>query len=109
MAYCAISDAAIGKVFLVMFTVFFFYRDGDYLRRQSRLIIERVFGDCLDSYIATAGTMTRAVLHGFLITAFAQGLIAGVGYAILGIHAPVLLGALTSVLSPVPVLGIAIV
>ena len=100
---------SIGKLFLVMFTVFFFYRDGDYLRRQSRLIIKRMFGDRLDSYIATAGTMTRAVLYGLLVTAFAQGLIAGVGYAILGIHAPVLLGALTGVLSPIPVLGTAIV
>lgn len=100
---------SIGKLFLVMFTLFFFYRDGDYLLRQTRLIIERVFGDRLDSHIATAGTMTRAVLYGFLATALAQGLMAGIGYAILGIHASVLLGVLTGVLSPVPVLGTAVV
>src|SRR5450631_1200757 len=34
----------IGKVFLVMLTVFFFYRDGDYLVRQSRLIVKKIFG-----------------------------------------------------------------
>jgi predicted PurR-regulated permease PerM len=52
--------------------------------------------------------MTRAVLYGFLATAFAQGLIARIGYAALGIRGSVLLGALTGVLSIVPVLGTAI-
>ena len=99
----------VGKLLLVMFTLFFFYRDGEYVRRQSRLVVTRVFGDRLDSYIATAGVMTRAVLYGFLITAFAQGLIAGVGYAILRIHGSVLLGAITGVLSVVPVLGTTLV
>jgi predicted PurR-regulated permease PerM len=44
-----------------------------------------------------------------LITAFAQGLIAGVGYAILRLHGSVLLGAITGVLSVVPVLGTTLV
>src|ERR1039457_2185907 len=42
----------VGKLLLVMFTLFFFYRDGEYVRRQSRLVVTRVFGDRLDSYIA---------------------------------------------------------
>ena len=99
----------IGKLLLVMFTVFFIYRDGEHIRHQSRLVVTRVFADRLDSYVATAGAMTRAVLYGFLATAFAQGLIAGVGYAILGVHGSVLLGALTGVLSAFPVLGTALV
>lgn len=99
----------LGKLVLVMFTLFFLYRDGEYLRRQSRLVVTKVFGDRLDSYVITAGAMTRAVLFGFLITAFAQGFIAGLGYAILGVHGSVLLGAMTGVLSVVPVLGTALV
>jgi predicted PurR-regulated permease PerM len=95
----------IGKLLVVMFTLFFFYRDGESIRRQCRLVVRKVFGDRLDTYVITAGAMTRAVLYGFLITAFAQGLIAGVGYAILGVHGSVLLGAMTGVLSVVPVLG----
>jgi predicted PurR-regulated permease PerM len=66
-------------------------------------------GDRLDAYLATAGAMTRAVLCGFLTTAFAQGVIAGVGYAILGIRGAVLLGTMTGILSVVPFLGTAIV
>jgi predicted PurR-regulated permease PerM len=100
---------SIGKLLLVMFTVFFLYRDGHRLLRQIRIFVTRFFGDRLDSYLATAGAMTRAVMYGFLATAFAQGVIAGIGYAILGIHGAVLLGALTGALSVVPVLGTAIV
>jgi predicted PurR-regulated permease PerM len=100
---------SIAELFAVLFTVFFFYRDGDFLLQQGRRFVQRVFGDRLDSYFATAGAMTRAVLFGFLTTAFAQGLIAGIGYAILGIRGSVLLGALTGVLSVVPLVGTAIV
>ena len=100
---------SIGKLLLVMFTVFFLYRDGHRFLSQIRVLVTRFFGDRLDSYLATAGAMTRAVMYGFLATAFAQGLIAGIGYAILGIHGAVLLGALTGTLSVVPVLGTAIV
>src|SRR5450759_1696226 len=51
--------------------------DGEYIRRQCRPVVTRLFGDRLDRYIVTVGAMTRAVLYGILITAFAQGLIAG--------------------------------
>jgi predicted PurR-regulated permease PerM len=53
--------------------------------------------------------MTKAVLFGFLVTAFAQGLIAGIGYGLLGIHGFVLLGAITGILSFIPLLGTAVV
>ena len=99
----------VGKLLIVMLTLFFFYRDGEYIRRQCRLVVTKLFDDRLDTYVNTAGVMTRAVLYGFLITAFAQGLIAGIGYAILGLHGSVLLGAMTGILSVVPLLGTALV
>jgi len=99
----------IAELFTVLITIFFFYRDGDFLLQQGRILVTRVFGDRLDSYFTTAGAMIRAVLLGFLTTAFAQGLIAGIGYAILGVHGAVLWGAMTGILSVVPLLGTAIV
>lgn len=100
---------SVGKLFLVMFAVFFLYRDGDSILVQLRRVVRKAFGNRLEAYVLTAGSMTRAVLFGFLTTAFAQGLIAGIGYAILGIHGSVLLGAITGVMSFVPLLGTAIV
>lgn len=68
-------------------------------------MIGRFFGNRLDSYIATMVTMTRSVAYGQVVTAFAQGLVAGVGYAIVGISASILLGALTGLLSVIPMVG----
>jgi len=53
--------------------------------------------------------MTRAVVYGLLITGLLQGVIAAIGYWIVGLSAPVLLGFLTGMLSIVPIVGTAIV
>jgi predicted PurR-regulated permease PerM len=100
---------SVGNLFLVMFTVFFLYRDGDSILVQLRRVVMRTFGSRLEAYVRTAGSMTRAVLFGFLTTAFVQGIVAGIGYTILGIRGSVLLGAITGVLSFVPFLGTALV
>ena len=92
-----------------MFAVFFLYRDGDSILVQLRRVVRKAFGSRLEAYVRTAGSMTRAVLFGFLTTAFVQGMVAGIGYAILGIRGSVLLGAITGVLSFVPFLGTAVV
>ena len=49
--------------------------------------------------------MARAVVFGILITAIVQGALAGRGYAIFGVEAPVLLGAVTALASIVPIFG----
>jgi predicted PurR-regulated permease PerM len=97
------------KLTLTLLTLFFFYRDGETIATQADHVVEGFFGDRLNPYVVTAGKMTRAVVYGLLITAIVQGLIAGIGYAVLGVSAPVLLGFLTGMLSVVPLVGTAIV
>jgi predicted PurR-regulated permease PerM len=97
------------KLALTLLTLFFFFRDGETIVAQSSGVLRHFFQERLDPYVATAGRMTRAVVYGLLVTAFAQGLIAGVGYAVLGLATPVLLGVLTGILSVVPLAGTAIV
>lgn len=99
----------LGKLSLSVLTLFFFYRDGDSLVSQIQHMLRRVADERLDPYLNAAGVMTRAVLFGFLITAVAQGVIAGIGYRVVGLQAPVLLGALTGLLSVLPLLGTAFV
>jgi len=72
----------LAKLLVALVTVFFFYLDG-----------------------TTVAMMTRSVVYGLVVTAFAQGLIAGIGYAVLGIQASILLGAMTGLLSVVPMVG----
>lgn len=99
----------VGKLLVTMVTVFFLYLDGERIVDQSRRVLGRFFGNHLDPYVATMATMTRSVVYGLVVTAFAQGLVAGIGYAIVGLPASVLLGVLTGLLSVVPVVGTGIV
>ncbi len=93
------------KLLLSILTVFFIYRDGDHLVRQAAQILHGFFGDRLDRYARAAGLMTRAVVFGLLITAVVQGTIAGIGYAVFRVEAPIALGVLTALASIVPVVG----
>lgn len=99
----------VGKLFVTLLTLFFFYRDGDPLVRQIRRIAERLFDNQLNRFARSAGVMTRAVVYGLLITAVAQGVIAGLGYRVFGLEAPAALGALTGLLSAAPLLGTAFI
>jgi predicted PurR-regulated permease PerM len=99
----------LGKLFVALLTLYFFYRDGDALVDQFRRVANRFLHDRMERPLQAAGLMTRAVVYGLLITAFAQGLVAGIGYRIVGLDAPALLGALTGLLSTAPLLGTAFV
>jgi predicted PurR-regulated permease PerM len=99
----------LAKILVSVLTLFFFYRDGGELVDQCKRVAHRFIGNRLNASMRAAGQMTRAVVYGFLITAFAQGLIAGIGYRIVKLEAPILLGALTGLLSTAPVFGTAFV
>lgn len=85
--------------------IFFFYRDGDEVLEQLRKALRKVVGDPADEYFRAVGDTTRAVVSGLIVSALAQGLIAGAGYAVIGVGTPILLGALTAVTALVPFLG----
>lgn len=95
--------------FLVMvFTLFFFFKDGDRLYRNLYSITpldeahkQKIF-ERLDVTL-------RAVVKGVIITALVQGLLAGAAYAVLGVPFPVVLMALTALLAPLPFGGTALI
>jgi predicted PurR-regulated permease PerM len=93
------------KLAIAIVSLFFLYRDGDSLARQAMHIVRRFFGDRLDRYARAAAGMIRAVVLGLVVTALIQGTVAGIGYAVLGVEAPVLLGLLTAIASIVPIVG----
>lgn len=99
----------LGTDFLVMlFTLFFVFRDGPQLsdtivralpmeREHKVKIFERL------------NTTIKAVVRGTLLTAVAQGVTAGAAYALLDVPFAVFLGALSGLLSLLPVGGTALV
>jgi predicted PurR-regulated permease PerM len=90
------------KLGFALITVFFLYRDGEQVLAQAQLVLHRFLGARVDPYLAAVGSMTTAVVWGLLLTALAQGLVAGVGYWWFGLDAPVLLGAVTAAIALIP-------
>lgn len=93
---------------IVLITLFFFLRDGaEFLHRLQRLLPmdrerqERLFKNIVDAVIA--------VVHGALLVAMIQGLLAGVAYWALGVPFAALWGVLTAFAALLPVGGTTIV
>ena len=90
------------KLGFAVLTVLFVYRDGESLLDQVRRVLRRFLGKRVDGYIAAIGITTKAVLYGLVLTALAQGALAGVGYWAAGVRAPVLFGAFTALVALMP-------
>jgi predicted PurR-regulated permease PerM len=90
------------KLIFVVVILFFFYRDGKRIVHELRHVLERFIGNNTHNYLHVAGTTTRAVVYGILLTAFVQGVLAGLGYWVAGLMSPVMFGVLTMVLALIP-------
>lgn len=90
------------KMGLAVLTVLFVYRDGDSLLSQVRRVMQRFVGPRAHGYLDAIGATTKAVLYGLVLTALAQGTLAGLGYWAAGLNAPVLLGAFTALIALIP-------
>jgi len=93
---------------VALFTLFFLLRDGaDFLRRLQRLLPmdqehqERLLQNVVDAVVA--------VVHGSLVVATVQGLLAGLAYCATGVPFSVLWGVVTAFVSLLPVGGSALV
>lgn len=87
---------------VALLTSFFLFRDGDRLLEQLRGILHGLLGDQVQAYFEAVGDTTRAVVYGLLLAAFAQGLLAGLGYWVAGVRAPVFWGAATALVALIP-------
>ena len=90
------------KMIFVVVILFFFYRDGARIVRELRHVLEHFIGTQVQDYLYTAGTTTRAVVYGVLLTALVQSVVAGLGYWVAGLPSPVMFGVITFVLALIP-------
>jgi predicted PurR-regulated permease PerM len=90
------------KIILVVVILFFFFRDGKRIVRELRHVLERFIGTNIHDYLHAAGTTTRAVVYGILLTALVQGVVAGLAYWVAGLSSPVMFGVLTMILALIP-------
>lgn len=98
-------DVAAGVFQLIMSVLiaFFLYRDGEGLVVRLRDGVQRISGDYAQHLMVVVKTTVRSVVYGVIGTGLAQGLVAGIGFAIAGVPSPMLLAVFTFFLSFVPV------
>jgi predicted PurR-regulated permease PerM len=95
----------VGKFGLAVFALFFLYRHGAAALMQFRGVATRWLGEAARGYIQAVGVTVRAVVFGIVLTALAQGVLAGLGYWVAGIPAAALWGVITALISLIPFLG----
>ena len=98
-----IKDAVVfvTDFFMMLFTLFFLFRDGDrlYARVYRAIPLEDEHKTKITDRL---GTTVTAVVRGNLLTALAQGVVSGLAYWLLDVPFPVFLGALSGLLSLLP-------
>lgn len=90
------------RLAVILVTLFFCFRDGEEVMRQLHHGVVRFLGAHQHIYIQAAGDTTKAVVYGLVLAALGQGILAGMGYFVAGVKAPVLFGAVTALLALVP-------
>ena len=91
------------QVLLAIFVAYFFYRDGERVRGMLYEGMVRLAGkEHGERILRIAQNAVRGVVYGLLGTALAQGIVAFIGFVIAGVPGAVVLGAITFILSLVP-------
>jgi predicted PurR-regulated permease PerM len=92
----------VAKLFFAVLSMFFLLRDGPRVIREVRAVLEGILGPRVHDYLEAVGGTTQAVVYALILGAIAQGAVAGIGYWIFGVKAPVLLGAVTVFVALIP-------
>lgn len=98
----ALGNAAM-QIVLATLVMFFVFRNGDRLVAQLHRVAERMGGALAQELIDTARGAVAGVMFGAIGAGLAQAMLATIGFLIAGLPNPFLLGALTFVLSIIPV------
>ncbi len=94
---------AVFHFLLSLLVLFFIYRDGESFFKRIQVGASKIVGERSHKLLRVAGDTLQSAIYGIVGTAFAQGVLAGIGFWIAGVPTPLLLAAFTFVLSPVPV------
>jgi predicted PurR-regulated permease PerM len=90
------------KLGFAVLSLFFVYRGGERAAGQVKRALERALGPRVDNYLSAIGQTVKAVIYGLGLAALVQGVLAGIGYWIAGVSAPIFLAALTTMVGVIP-------
>jgi predicted PurR-regulated permease PerM len=97
-----------GDLALMLFVLFFFFRDGDVMAARAKGLIplDARRKERLDGHLQE---VTRAVVFGTVVTALVQGALIGIAFWITGIPSPLVFGAVAAIASFIPLVGTGLV
>ena len=90
---------------LAIIFLYVLYRHGEEVIAALRRALGKAAGAEGERWIRVASAANRAVMLSLLLAAVLQGIVAGIGYRLVGIGAPLLLGFATAVVSLLPMVG----
>jgi predicted PurR-regulated permease PerM len=107
MAFVGALGTVVGFV-MMMFILFFAIRDGRAMFADLRALIpmSRAERAHLFDHLAS---VTRAMVYGTGVTALVQGVLVGIGFAVVGLPSPIVFGVLASLFALVPMAGTPVV
>jgi predicted PurR-regulated permease PerM len=101
----SLGSEAISRLVTLAFTLltlFFAYRDGPRIIKQSRIVADRLVGPSAERLGEEAILAIRATVNGLVLVGLAEGAVLGAAYVVAGVSHPVLFGFATAVLATVP-------
>jgi predicted PurR-regulated permease PerM len=93
------------KFGLAIVFLYVLYRHGEQVTGALRRAMQRASGSDGERWIRVAAAANRAVMLSLIMAGVLQGIVAGLGYWLVGIEAPLLLGVATAVASLLPMVG----
>jgi predicted PurR-regulated permease PerM len=101
----SLGSEAVSRLVTLAFTLltlFFAYRDGPRIIKQSRIVADRLVGPSAERLGEEAIVAIRATVNGLVLVGLAEGAVLGAAYVVAGVSHPVLFGFATAVLATVP-------
>ncbi|HSG40529.1 MAG TPA: AI-2E family transporter, partial [Thermoanaerobaculia bacterium] len=91
-------------LFMTLFTMFYFFRDGNDLLRRVRFLIplDREYKEAIGKRFSS---VARATVKGTLLIAMVQGTLSGLTLWAFGVGSPILWGVVATLLSIIPLVG----
>jgi len=87
-------------------TLFFLFKDGDAIMRQSLVASRRAFGKRGESIAQQIIASIHGTLAGLVLVGIGEGILLGIAYVIAGAPQPLLFGVVTAIAAMIPFLAI---
>jgi predicted PurR-regulated permease PerM len=93
------------QVFVLLFSVFYFARDGYKVKKYVKAFVPEEKKEIFSKMIKEIKTVLKSIFYGHFLTGFIIGVIASIGFFILGYPYALFLGILTGVFQLIPIIG----